>query len=65
MKTEKPDSPNDNPFKFNKEAYWERRKKGLTGTVHPIGSKESRYDLRHAMKRIHQDEMARLRKGKK
>lgn len=43
------------PFKFDKDLYWKRKKQGLHGTVHPPGSKEQKYDMRVIAKKQMRD----------
>lgn len=50
-----------NILAFDKEIYWERRRQGLHGQIHPFNSKEQRYDNRVMAKK----QLADLRKDRK
>lgn len=51
------------PYKFDKKLYWERRRLGLHGTVHPPHSKEQRYDMRVMAKKMRADQLEKWRKN--
>lgn len=53
----------DNPWKFNKETYRDRRKKGYHGQVPAPGSPEHRHDARKMIRKMNADNMERLKKG--
>lgn len=49
---------------FDKKTYWDRRSKGLHGHIHPLDSKEARYDTRVVMEKMRADALFNMKKGK-
>lgn len=45
----------DDPLKFNKAVYRDRRKKGYHGQIHAYGSKEQKYDDRLMQRKMRID----------
>jgi hypothetical protein len=52
-----------NILKFDKKVYWDRRRKGMHGQIHPPDSPEARYDARKAFSKIREDQFKQLEKG--
>lgn len=59
MKTKDPDT-----YKFDKETYWERRRKGLSGIPPAPGSAKHRQEARKIARQAAVENLERMKKGK-